>query len=58
MKSSIVMMVEQQKNVSAVLLARRAVAFPIYMLSLIFDVASFGLAYVAAWVAGDDYPVS
>jgi hypothetical protein len=51
------MMVEQQSRPSAVLLARRAVAFPIYMLSLIFEVASFGLAYVAAWVAGDDPPL-
>jgi hypothetical protein len=58
MKSSIVMMVEQQKNVSAVLLARRAVAFPIYMLSLICEVAAYTLACIGAWVAGDDYPVS
>ena len=52
------MMVEQQKNVSAVLIARRAVAFPIYMLSLICEVAAYTLACIGAWVAGDDYPVS
>jgi hypothetical protein len=35
---------------------RRALALPIYMLSLIPDVASVALGRPAAAVAGDDWP--
>jgi len=50
---SIMMMVEQQQPVSAVLRIRRALALPIYMLALLLDFAGAGLSCLAAWIAGD-----
>jgi hypothetical protein len=35
---------------------RRAVAWPIYLISLILDYASTALNRLAAWIAGDDWP--
>jgi hypothetical protein len=35
---------------------RQALALPIYVISLILDVASVALGRLAAWVAGDDWP--
>jgi hypothetical protein len=35
---------------------RRALALPIYTLSLILDFASVALGRLAAWIAGDDWP--
>jgi hypothetical protein len=35
---------------------RQAVAWPIYLISLILDYASAALGRLAAWVAGDDWP--
>jgi hypothetical protein len=35
---------------------RRALALPIYTLSLILDLASGALGRLAAWIAGNDWP--
>jgi hypothetical protein len=51
------MTIDQRESASAVLITRRTVAFPIYMLSLSCDLARFWQACVAAWIAGDDWPV-
>jgi hypothetical protein len=47
------MMVEQQEHVSVALRIRRALAMPIYVLSLILDYAGSAFACLAAWIAGD-----
>jgi hypothetical protein len=35
---------------------RRAVALPIYTVALILSFASDLLGFLAAWIAGDDWP--
>jgi hypothetical protein len=50
------MMVEQHQHVSAVLRIRRALALPIYILALLLDLAGAGLGWLAAAIAGDDWP--
>jgi hypothetical protein len=49
------MMVEQFPEPDPLRL-RQAVAWPMYLLSLILDYASVALARLAAWIAGDPWP--
>jgi hypothetical protein len=51
------MMMVEQSRPSAVLIARRTLAFPVYIVALVLDLASYFLACVGAWIAGDDWPV-
>ena len=37
---------------------RQTLALPIYTISLILDFACAALAHLAAWIAGDDWPIA
>jgi hypothetical protein len=47
----------KERDVFAFAFLHRALAFPIYAIALIMDFISAALGSLAAWIAGDAWPV-